>query len=183
MHLKTGLVPKEMEDKWFIYYEHPRLFFHRSWTGQPVYRLTLNPTLKGTEVTEALCSPDLAAALNPDLNYQSNPLLGTLKAIPYAPGGEGTDAGNLSASHLWHWLRRNFQRIPKLGRDVALKLLAHGALDKVSPGHLLREAQMASSLSNPNICTIHHVGEAGNDFYVVMELIEGQSLSDFGPCP
>ena len=66
----------------------------------------------------------------------------------------------------------------KLGRDVALKLLAHGALDKVSPGHLLREAQMASSLSHPNICTIHHVGEAGNDFYLVMELIEGQSLSD-----
>src|SRR3989475_7360312 len=66
----------------------------------------------------------------------------------------------------------------KLGRDVALKLLAHGALDKVSPGHLLLEAQMASSLSHPNICTLHHVREAGNDFYVVMELIEGQSLSD-----
>src|SRR6266849_2650313 len=66
----------------------------------------------------------------------------------------------------------------KLGRDVALKLLAHGALDKVSPGHLLREAQMASSLSHPNICTIHQVGETGNDFYVVMELIEGRSLSD-----
>jgi serine/threonine protein kinase len=56
----------------------------------------------------------------------------------------------------------------KLGRDVALKLLAHGALDKVSPGHLLREAQIASSLSHPNICTIHHVGGAGNDFYVVV---------------
>jgi eukaryotic-like serine/threonine-protein kinase len=35
----------------------------------------------------------------------------------------------------------------KLGRDVALKLLALGALDKVSPEHLLREAQTASSLS------------------------------------
>jgi len=66
----------------------------------------------------------------------------------------------------------------KLGRDVALKLLAHGALDKVSPGHLLREAQTASSLSHPNICTIHQVGEIGNDFYVVMELIEGRLLSD-----
>src|ERR1700682_946183 len=66
----------------------------------------------------------------------------------------------------------------KLGRDVALKLLTHGALDKVSPGHLLREAQTASSLSHPNICTIHQVGETGNDFYVVMELIEGRSLSD-----
>src|SRR5258708_2378083 len=66
----------------------------------------------------------------------------------------------------------------KLGRDVAVKLLAHGGLDKVSPGHLLREGQTASSLSHPNICTIHQVGETGHDFYVVMELIEGRSLSD-----
>src|SRR3989475_13235756 len=64
-----------------------------------------------------------------------------------------------------------------LNRDVALKLLAHGALDKVSPGHLLREAQTASSLSHPNICTIHQVGDTGNDFYVEMEMIEGRLLS------
>ena len=64
-----------------------------------------------------------------------------------------------------------------LNRDVAVKLLAHGALDKVGSGHLLREAQTASSLSHPNICTIHQVGQTGDDFYVVMELIEGRSLS------
>ncbi len=65
-----------------------------------------------------------------------------------------------------------------LNRDVALKLLGQGALEKVGPGHLLREAQTASSLSHPNICTIHQVGEIGNGFYVVMELIEGRPLSD-----
>jgi serine/threonine protein kinase len=65
-----------------------------------------------------------------------------------------------------------------LNRDVALKLLLHSAVDKVSPDHLLREAQTASSLSHPNICTIHQVGQTGKDFYVVMELIEGRSLSD-----
>lgn len=65
-----------------------------------------------------------------------------------------------------------------LNRDVALKLLAHGALDKVGPDHLLREAQTASSLSHPNICTIHQVGQTGDDFFVVMELIEGRSFSD-----
>ncbi len=65
-----------------------------------------------------------------------------------------------------------------LNRDVALKLLARGALDKVRPDHLLREAQTASSLSHPNICIIHQVGQTGDDFYVVMELIEGRSLSD-----
>ena len=65
-----------------------------------------------------------------------------------------------------------------LNRDVALKLLAPGAIDKVGRDHLLREAQTASSLSHPSICTIHQVGQSGNDFYVVMELIEGKSLSD-----
>src|SRR2546422_239928 len=65
-----------------------------------------------------------------------------------------------------------------LNRDVALKLLAQGAIDKVGSGHLLREAQTASSLSHPNICTIHQVGQTGDDFYVVMELIEGRSLSE-----
>jgi serine/threonine protein kinase len=48
-----------------------------------------------------------------------------------------------------------------LNRDVALKLLARGALDKVGSGHLLREAQTASSLSHPNICTIHQVHSDG----------------------
>ena len=65
-----------------------------------------------------------------------------------------------------------------LNRDIALKLLAPGTIDKVGRGHLLREAQTASSLSHPNICTIHQVGETGDDFYVVMELIEGRSLTD-----
>jgi serine/threonine protein kinase len=65
-----------------------------------------------------------------------------------------------------------------LKRDVALKLLGRHALDKVGSDHLLREAQTASSLSHPNICTIHQVGRTGNDFYVVMELIEGRSLSE-----
>lgn len=41
-----------MEDKWFIYYEEPHLFLHRSWTGQPVYKLTLKDLLDGAEVTE-----------------------------------------------------------------------------------------------------------------------------------
>jgi serine/threonine protein kinase len=65
-----------------------------------------------------------------------------------------------------------------LNRDVAVKVLAPGALDKVGRDHLLREAQTASSLSHPGICTIHQVGQTGDDFYVVMELIEGRSLSD-----
>jgi hypothetical protein len=35
--IKRGLIPEEMEDKWFIFFEEPWLYFHRSWTGSGVY--------------------------------------------------------------------------------------------------------------------------------------------------
>lgn len=37
MLIRAGLVPKEMEDKWFIYWKDDTLFFHRSWTGNCIY--------------------------------------------------------------------------------------------------------------------------------------------------
>jgi hypothetical protein len=37
--IKAGLLPKEMEDKWFIYFENHTLFFHRSWTGNCIYQV------------------------------------------------------------------------------------------------------------------------------------------------
>jgi hypothetical protein len=37
--IKTGLLPKEMEDKWFIYFEDDTLFCHRSWTGNCIYQV------------------------------------------------------------------------------------------------------------------------------------------------
>lgn len=38
LKLKNGLIPEEMEDKWFIYYENEWLYFHRSWTGIGIYK-------------------------------------------------------------------------------------------------------------------------------------------------
>lgn len=53
--IHTGSVPKEMEDKWFIYYKTPYLYFHRSWTGLPVFRLRFAPNPYGSLcVVEAL---------------------------------------------------------------------------------------------------------------------------------
>ena len=63
-----------------------------------------------------------------------------------------------------------------LQRDVALKFLA-GTLGQEARQFLLREARAASSLSHPSICTIHEVGEADGEFYIVMELIEGKPLN------
>jgi len=41
--LQRGLVPEEMEDKWFIYWENDTLNFHRSWTGNCIYRVRFVP--------------------------------------------------------------------------------------------------------------------------------------------
>ena len=35
--IQKGLIPREMEDKWFIYWENNTLYFHRSWTGHCMY--------------------------------------------------------------------------------------------------------------------------------------------------
>lgn len=35
--IRRGLVPEQMEDKWFIFWEDDTLFFHRSWTGHCIY--------------------------------------------------------------------------------------------------------------------------------------------------
>src|SRR6195256_2149339 len=65
----------------------------------------------------------------------------------------------------------------RLHRDVALKVVKKDAhLDSASSERLLHEARASSSLSHPNICTIHEVGENEGELFIVMELVEGKSL-------
>jgi serine/threonine protein kinase/Tfp pilus assembly protein PilF len=65
-----------------------------------------------------------------------------------------------------------------LGRFVALKLLPlERCSDEAARARLIREARLASRLNHPNICTIHEVGESGRRAYIVMELVEGRTLS------
>jgi hypothetical protein len=94
--IRAGLIPTQMEDKWFIYYEEPHLFLHRSWSGQPVYRLAITESPQGFEVTESLWSIELASARGADSDYQaklldfliSNLLLGQSKQFPMPAGSE-----------------------------------------------------------------------------------------------
>jgi len=95
-HINKGLIPQEMEDKWFIYYEEPYLFLRRSWTGQPVYRLKFVESDTGYYVSEALFSSDLAEKEKDDLEYQGklayflvcNFLLGQKVPVPKPSGIE-----------------------------------------------------------------------------------------------
>lgn len=64
-----------------------------------------------------------------------------------------------------------------LGRRVALKLLHPArAGGTIAPARLLREAQALAKLSHPNVVTVFEVGMAGDDPFVAMELVEGETL-------
>jgi len=67
----------------------------------------------------------------------------------------------------------------RLGRNVAIKLLSHIFTgDKAALDRFQVEARAASAQNHPNICTVHDVGDYKGRPYLVMELLEGQSLRD-----
>src|SRR5437763_15135798 len=63
---------------------------------------------------------------------------------------------------------------PKIGRDVAIKVLpADFSADKERLNRFEREAQAAGALNHPNILAIYDVDKQDDILYVVSELLEG----------
>src|SRR5215467_11693438 len=67
----------------------------------------------------------------------------------------------------------------RLGRSVAIKVLPSllTSHDEARQ-RLKREARTLSQLTHPHVCALYDVGEEGDVLYLVMELIEGQTLAD-----
>src|SRR5215471_9702326 len=75
----------------------------------------------------------------------------------------------------------------KLKREVAIKVLPEEfARDAERVSRFQREAEVLASLSHPNIAGIHDLAEAKGSRYLVLELVEGETLADRiarGPIP
>src|ERR1700689_1489313 len=70
-------------------------------------------------------------------------------------------------------------RDTRLDRIVAVKVLpAAFSADRDRLPRFEREARLASSLSHPNIVTIHELGWDGSTHYLTMELVNGRTLAE-----
>src|SRR5215467_8916058 len=67
----------------------------------------------------------------------------------------------------------------KLKREVAIKILPEEfARDADRVSRFQREAELLASLNHPNIAAIYNVEEASNSRFLVLELVEGDTLAD-----
>lgn len=65
----------------------------------------------------------------------------------------------------------------RLGRQVAIKTIKPARNIPDARRRLWQEARAAASVSHPNICQMYEVGEDGDELFIVMELLEGETLA------
>jgi hypothetical protein len=56
--IAVGFIPRDMDDRWFLFYEPPCLHIHRSWTGFCIFQVRFEPVAQGFRMVEALVNRD-----------------------------------------------------------------------------------------------------------------------------
>jgi serine/threonine protein kinase/tetratricopeptide (TPR) repeat protein len=64
----------------------------------------------------------------------------------------------------------------RLGRSLAIKVIASSAADDSAVKRFWREARAAAAVNHPNICQVYEVGEHEGGLFIAMELLEGEAL-------
>jgi hypothetical protein len=112
--LRFGLVPAQMEDKWFIFVEGEWLYLYRSWSGFCMFRARLEPAGDGMRVAEAWVNREPEQYSGTDDVYDvallgfliDRLLLGRQPQFPF-PDGLQPEAESLFRHHMVGWARAN----------------------------------------------------------------------------
>ncbi|MEH1868518.1 MAG: hypothetical protein V7K69_26460 [Nostoc sp.] len=64
--IAAGIIPEQMEDKWFIFYEAPWLYLHRSWTGFCIFKVRFQVLGESVKIVEVQVNRDPAEYSNTD---------------------------------------------------------------------------------------------------------------------
>jgi hypothetical protein len=114
--LLLGLVPEQMEDKWFVFHEDGWLYLHRSWTGRCIYAVRLRPEGDGSAVEETWVNRAPEQYARTDVGYDvqllaflvDRLLLGRKDAsFPMPETVEGGDKQSLYRHHVVGHARSN----------------------------------------------------------------------------
>src|SRR2546422_6866920 len=140
-------------------------FLDRACSGDEELRRELESLLISDEQTGAFIeSPPARVAA--DLFTENQPKPGTGERIAHYEILGEIGSGGMGEVYL--------ARDTRLGRKVALKLLPHSfTADAQLRARFFREAQLASALDHPNICTIHEVGQSSSSLFIAMQYVEG----------
>ena len=79
--IKAGLIPLEMEDKWFMFFESPWLYMHRSWTGFCVYGVRFGPSPEGAAIVESWVSRNAEEYRGADIEHEERLLKFLIDAL------------------------------------------------------------------------------------------------------
>jgi Tol biopolymer transport system component len=143
------------------------LFLDRACSGDEELRRELESLLASDGRTGFIESPPARVAADLFADSRPRPHRGELIAHYEVLGQIGL--GGMGEVYL--------ARDTRLGRKVALKLLPPSlTVDPQLRARFFREAQLASALDHPNICTIHEVGQSTSFLFITMQYVEGVTL-------
>ena len=132
----------------------------------------LESLLASEEAAASFCETGAAGLLHAEVLPGSKP-------VPRLPPGTRLGAYEICAFVAAGGMGAVYRaRHTLLGREVAIKTVGLDPSNDSARRRLIREAQHASLLTHPNICSIHDVGEADGLPFIVMEYVKGRTLGE-----